>query len=45
MLYEVWASQDALNAHQQQPHFVAFVADTEHWFASSAVRRYHAVTA
>jgi quinol monooxygenase YgiN len=45
MLYEVWESQDALKAHQQQAHFIAFVANTEHWFASSTVRRYHAVSA
>lgn len=43
MLYEVWESQEALHAHQQQPHFIAFVANTEHWFASSSVSRYHEI--
>lgn len=41
MLHEEWESEAALNAHQQEPHFVAFVADTQGWFASSTVRRYH----
>lgn len=41
MLFEVWASEEALNAHQQTPHFLAFVAQTRGWFARSAVRRYH----
>ncbi|MEG0006758.1 MAG: putative quinol monooxygenase [Aeromonas sp.] len=41
MLHEEWASEAALNAHQQTPHFIAFVAKTQGWFARSAVRRYH----
>ncbi|MGL5813453.1 MAG: putative quinol monooxygenase [Aeromonas sp.] len=41
MLHEEWASEDALIAHQQTPHFIAFVAQTRGWFARSAVRRYH----
>lgn len=41
MLHEEWASEEALNAHQQEPHFIAFVATTEGWFASSRVCRYH----
>lgn len=41
MLHEEWASEDALIAHQQEPHFIAFVATTEGWFASSRVCRYH----
>jgi quinol monooxygenase YgiN len=40
MLHEEWESDAALKAHQQTPHFIAFVANTEHWFASSTVRRY-----
>ncbi|MFM4704761.1 putative quinol monooxygenase [Aeromonas bivalvium] len=43
MLHEEWESQAALSAHQQQPHFLAFVADTQAWFASSLVRRYQRV--
>ena len=43
MLYEEWESEAALSAHQQQPHFLAFVADTQEWFANSLVRRYHRV--
>lgn len=41
MLHEEWASEDALIAHQQEPHFIAFVTDTQGWFASSTVHRYH----
>lgn len=41
MLHEEWESEAALRAHQQEPHFIAFVADTQGWFASSTVRRYH----
>ena len=41
MLHEEWENEDALIAHQQEPHFIAFVADTQGWFASSTVRRYH----
>ena len=41
MLHEEWVSEEALDAHQQEPHFIAFVATTEGWFASSTVRRYH----
>lgn len=41
MLHEEWVSEEALNAHQQTPHFIAFVAQTRGWFARSAVRRYH----
>ncbi|MFM4963932.1 putative quinol monooxygenase [Aeromonas bivalvium] len=40
MLYEEWESESALLAHQQQPHFLAFVANTQGWFASTSVRRY-----
>ncbi|WP_429080549.1 putative quinol monooxygenase [Aeromonas bivalvium] len=40
MLYEEWESESALLAHQQQPHFLAFVASTRGWFASTSVRRY-----
>ena len=43
MIHEEWESEAALSAHQQQPHFLAFVADTQEWFASSLVRRYHRV--
>lgn len=41
MLHEEWESEAALKAHQQEPHFIAFVADTQGWFASSTVRSYH----
>lgn len=41
MLHEEWASEEALNAHQQAPHFIAFRAQTRDWFATSQVRRYH----
>ena len=40
MLHEEWESDAALSAHQQQPHFLAFVANTRGWFASTSVRRY-----
>ena len=29
-----------LSAHQQQPHFLAFVANTRGWFTRTSVRRY-----
>lgn len=41
MLHEEWASEAALHAHQQTPHFLAFVAQTRGWFARSQVSRYH----
>ncbi|QSE73201.1 antibiotic biosynthesis monooxygenase [Aeromonas media] len=40
MIHEEWESEAALSAHQQQPHFFAFVASTLGWFASTSVRRY-----
>ena len=40
MIHEEWESEAALSAHQQQPHFLAFVANTQGWFASTSVRRY-----
>ena len=40
MIHEEWESEAALSAHQQQPHFLAFVANTQGWFASTNVRRY-----
>lgn len=40
MIYEAWESEAALLAHQQQPHFLAFVVNTRGWFASISVRRY-----
>ncbi|MFN4324073.1 putative quinol monooxygenase [Aeromonas media] len=40
MIHEEWESEAALYAHQQQPHFLAFVANTQGWFASTSVRRY-----
>ena len=40
MIHEEWESEAALSAHQQQPHFLAFVANTRGWFASTSVRRY-----
>ncbi|MGY3870172.1 putative quinol monooxygenase [Aeromonas crassostreae] len=40
MIHEEWKSDAALSAHQQQPHFLAFVANTRGWFASTSVRRY-----
>lgn len=30
----------ALSAHQQQPHFLTFMTNTQGWFASTNVRRY-----
>ncbi|MFM4825591.1 putative quinol monooxygenase [Aeromonas bivalvium] len=40
MLYEEWESESALLAHQQQPHFLSFVASTRGWFANTSVRSY-----
>ena len=40
MIHEEWESDTALSAHQQQPHFLAFEANTQGWFASTNVRRY-----
>lgn len=40
MIHEAWESETALSANQQQPHFLAFVASTRGWFASTSVRRY-----
>ena len=45
MLHEEWVSEEALDAHQQEPHFIAFVATTEGWFANSSIRRYHSLPA
>ncbi|MDM5075505.1 putative quinol monooxygenase [Aeromonas media] len=40
MIHEEWESEAALSTHQQQPHFLGFVASTRDWFASTNVRRY-----
>ncbi|MGB6189622.1 MAG: putative quinol monooxygenase [Aeromonas molluscorum] len=40
MIHEEWKSEAALSAHQQRPHFLAFVASTRGWFASTSVCRY-----
>ncbi|MFM4677316.1 putative quinol monooxygenase [Aeromonas media] len=40
MIHEAWESEAALSAHQQQLHFLAFVASTRGWFANTSVRRY-----
>ncbi|MDM5088144.1 antibiotic biosynthesis monooxygenase [Aeromonas bestiarum] len=40
MLHEEWESEATLKAHQQQAHFLAFVARAEPWFASSHIRNY-----
>ena len=40
MIQEEWESDAALSAHQQEPHFLAFVANTRGWFTSTNVRRY-----
>ena len=45
LLYELWESEEALLAHQRQPHFLAFVAQAEPWFANSSIRRYHSLPA
>lgn len=43
MLHEEWESEAALDAHQQQPHFIAFASLTAPWFASRIVNRYRRV--
>lgn len=40
MLYEEWESEAALDAHQQQHHFIAFANLASPWFANRVVSRY-----
>ena len=43
MLHEEWESEAALDAHQQQPHFIAFASLASPWFANRVVSRYRRV--
>ncbi|PTT49471.1 putative quinol monooxygenase [Aeromonas sp. HMWF014] len=45
MLHEQWESGSALTAHQQQPHFIDFIARAEPWLASSNIRGYQPLDA
>lgn len=45
MLHEEWESEAALKAHQQQAHFLDFIARAEPWFANSNIRNYRRLPA
>ena len=43
LFYEVFASQEALEAHRQTPHYLAWRSQAENWMAKPREGRAHLV--